>query len=293
MPHDASPGQVPSPLLSGDEAHARTDKALARLEQRLAALYRQAGEELQGTIQGYFARFAAQDEAEKKRIGTTVNGREYTGQDYKWWRLAQMSRGKQFEAFRDTLAQHLAGVAPRAAQQIDEALPGVYALNRSYAAYVVEQEVGADLGLPFWDEATVRRLLEEDAGALPQYPAPLKPDLGRNIAYNRRQITAHLTSGILMGESIQQLAARMQTTVPGMDRSVFVQAARTAVTGAQNGARLDSYQAARQKGVGLKKRWLATLDGRTRTSHGEADGQVVDLDEPFLEIGRASCRERV
>ena len=31
-----------------------------------------------------------------------------------------------------------------------------------------------------------------------------------------------------------------------------------------------------------KKEWIATMDGRVRPSHAAADGQIVELDKPFL-----------
>ena len=61
-----------------------------------------------------------------------------------------------------------------------------------------------------------------------------------------------------------------------------VRTARTAVTSAQNGGRQDTYTSAKAMGIALKKEWLATLDARTRPAHGAADGQQVDVDEPFI-----------
>ena len=87
-----------------DKAHVWTDEQLKELEKRIAAEYKKAADELGGKISAYFASFAKRDEAQKALIGTAVNGREYTEQDYKQWRLAQMGRGKRFEALRDRLA---------------------------------------------------------------------------------------------------------------------------------------------------------------------------------------------
>ena len=66
-----------------------------------------------------------------------------------------------------------------------------------------------------------------------------------------------------------------------MSRDSAIRAARTAVTGAQNAGRMDSYAAAEKMGIGLKKEWLATLDNRTRHAHAMLDGQKADIDKPF------------
>ena len=122
------------------------------MERRIAAEYKKAAGELQGKIDAYFASFAKRDEAQKKLIGTVVNGREYTEQDYKQWRLAQISRGKRFEALRDRVAERMTTANTVAAAYINDATPGLYSLNRNYAAYTIESQVGRDVGFDLWDE---------------------------------------------------------------------------------------------------------------------------------------------
>ncbi len=57
--------------------------------------------------------------------------------------------------------------------------------------------------------------------------------------------------------------------------------ARTAVTGAQNAGRMERLHEAQDLGIKVKKKWLATLDSRTRDSHADLDGQEVDVDQKF------------
>jgi hypothetical protein len=66
-----------------------------------------------------------------------------------------------------------------------------------------------------------------------------------------------------------------------MNRNSAIRSARTAVTGAQNAGRLDTYEAAKDMGIKIKKRWLATLDSRTRHEHAALDGQTVETDDYF------------
>lgn len=267
-----------------DEAHIWTDGQLKALETRIAAEYKKAADELQEKIDAYFASFAKRDAEQKALIGTIVNGRKYTKQDYQQWRLAQIGRGKRFEVLRDRLAERMTNANEVAAAYINDATPGLYSLNRNYAAYTIEQQVGADVGFDLWDEQTVRRLLVEQPDLMPYYPSKKAVKRGIDLAWGKRQITAQVTSGILQGESIKHLADRIQTNIPGMNRTSAIRAARTAVTGAQNAGRLDSYFQAEEMGIRLKKRWLATLDNRTRHAHQLLDGQTQDNDKPFHSI---------
>ena len=168
-----------------------------------------------------------------------------------------------------------------AAAYINDTTPGLYSLNRNYAAYTIEQQVGADVGFDLWDEQTVKRLIVEQPDLMPYYPPKRAVKRGFDLAWGKRQIASQVTSGILQGDSIKHLADRLQTNIPNMNRDSAIRAARTAVTGAQNAGRLDSYLRAEEMGVRLKKRWLATLDGRTRHTHAALDGQVRPNDKPF------------
>ncbi len=265
-----------------DLAHHLTDKELAALEQRIAAEYKKAAEELTEKINAYFAQFSQRDKETKALIGTMVNGMEYTEKDYQQWRLAQIGRGKRFEALRDRVAERMTQANQVAAAYINDTTPGLYSLNRNYAAYTIEQQVGGDVGFDLWDEQTVKRLVAEQPDLMPYYPPERAVKRGIDLAWGKRQITAQVTSGILQGESIQHLADRLQTNIPNMNRTSAIRAARTAVTGAQNAGRQDSYAAAARMGIQLEKRWLATLDGRTRHNHAAADGQTVEEDKPFI-----------
>ena len=77
-----------------------TDAELAKLEKRIAAIYREAYNDLTDTIRDYFGKFAARDAVEKARM----DAGEISEDQYKQWRLAQMGRGKRYEALRDKVA---------------------------------------------------------------------------------------------------------------------------------------------------------------------------------------------
>ena len=115
-----------------DYAHRLTDKELAALEQRITAEYQKAAKELIGKINAYFAQFRQRDKETKALIGTIVNGREYTEKDYQQWRLAQIGRGKRFEALRDRVAERMTQANQVSAAYINGDMPKIYAMNHAY-----------------------------------------------------------------------------------------------------------------------------------------------------------------
>lgn len=267
-------------MATSDLGHQLTDKELAKLERRIAKLYREAGKELQATIDAYFEQFKKRDEEMKALIGTVQNGKEWTEADYKQWRLNQIGRGERYQAMRDRVAHRVTDANAVAVSYTNDATPGIYSLNRNYAAYTIESVAG-DVGFDLWDEQTVKRLIVEQPGLMPYYPKDRALKRGIDLAYGKRQITASVTSSILQGLSIKRMADDLQKRITTMSRDSAIRTARTAVTGAQNAGRMDSYAAAGKMGIKLKKEWLATLDARTRHSHAMLDGEQVAQDKKF------------
>lgn len=259
-----------------DYAHKLTDKQLAELEQRIAKLYKEAADELTDTVRAYFEQFEKRDAAMKEKL----DAGEITEQQYKQWRLAQIGRGKRFEALRDKVAKRYTDANATAVVYVNDATPGIYSLNRNYAAYKIEQ-VSDKADFTLWDEQTVKRLIVEQPDLMPYYPPKRALQRGIDLKYGKQQITASVTSSILQGKGIGKIADDLQSRMRDMSRASAIRTARTAVTAAQNAGRLDTYRAAQDMGIKLKKRWLATLDNRTRHAHAMLDGQTVDVDKPF------------
>lgn len=267
-------------MATPDLGHQLTDKELAKLERRIAKLYREAGKELQTTIDDYFEQFKKRDEEMKALIGTVQNGKEWTEADYKQWRLNQIGRGERFQAMRDKVAHRVTDANAVVVSYTNDATPGIYSLNRNYSAYTIERVAG-NVGFDLWDEQTVKRLMVEQPDLMPYYPAKRALKRGIDLAYGKKQITASVTSSILQGKSIKHMADDLQKRITTMSRDSAIRTARTAVTGAQNAGRMDSYAAAEKMGINLKREWVATLDNRTRHAHATLDGQQADIDKPF------------
>lgn len=261
-----------------DEGRRLTDAELEALEKRIREMYGGAAKNLQQIIDEYFANFRLRDEEMQKLIGTVVNGREWTEEDYKQWRLAQMGRGERFEALRDKLAERLTNANEVAISYVNDATPGIYTLNRNYAAYEVS-DAGGDFTL--YDEQTVRRLIVEQPDLMPYYPKEKAVRRGIDLEFGKKQITNAVTAGILMGRSSRGIAADLRRRIIDMSVESAIRAARTAVTAAENGGRQATYEKAAEMGIEVQREWIATKDHRTREWHGKADGQRVGVDEAF------------
>lgn len=267
-------------IMTSDLGHKLTDDELKKLERRIARLYCEAADELQETIDSYFEQFKKRDEEMRALIGTVQNGKEWTEQDYKQWRLNQIGRGERYQALRDKIANRYTDANAVAIAYTNDATLGIYSLNRNYTAYTIERATGS-VGFDLWDEQTVKRLMVQQPDLMPYYPKERALKRGIDLAWGKKQITASVTSSILQGKSIKGMADDLQNRITTMNRNSAIRTARTAVTGAQNAGRMDSYAAAERMGIKLKKEWMATLDSRTRHSHAMLDGEKVDQDKKF------------
>lgn len=267
-------------MANPDLAHRLTDQDLAALERRIAAEYKKAADELTDKINAHFDSFKKWDEEQK----ALLEAGEITKDYYLSRRNIKIAQGERFEALRDRIAERMRTAKDVANAYINDTTAGIYSLNRNYAAYIIENGVGANVGFDLWDEQTVKRLIVERPDLMPYYSEVLASLHGFDLKKGKLKITEVVTSGIMQGKSIKGLADSLQKDIPTMNRNSAIMSARTAVTGAQNAGRQECYDAAVKMGIKLRKRWLSTLDGRTRHAHQLLDGQTQDNDKPFHSI---------
>lgn len=267
--------------MPSDYGHELTDKEIGELEARIREIYKQARDELQNTVDAYFESFWERDSEMRKRL----DAGEITENDYQQWRLAQIGRGERFEALRDTVAERYTYANEVAVSYINDKTPGIYSLNHNYMAYTIEQVAG-DIGFTLLDEQTVRRLISEAPDLMPHYPALRAIERGIDLAWGKKQITAAVTSGILQGNGLKQVADDLQKRIQTMERDSALRSARTALTGAECAGRQDSLSVAKKRGISVKKEWLSVADSRTRHAHAVLDGQKADVDKPFKVDGQ-------
>lgn len=108
--------------------------------------------------------------------------------------------------------------------------------------------------------------------------------LGEDTKYLKRSVRAELSRGIANGSSWNDMAQHIANGMKSPYNQAYNRAvviARTEGHRVQQESGLDACKAAKKKGADVVKQWDATLDGRTRPEHREADGQIKELDDDF------------
>jgi len=96
-----------------------------------------------------------------------------------------------------------------------------------------------------------------------------------------KALNIQLTQGLIRGVGYVDMAREMKRLFE-IDFKKAKTVAWTEGHRVLQQARLDSFDYLEEQGVEGKKRWIATLDERTRPDHQAADGQTVPKDEKFV-----------
>ena len=114
--------------------------------------------------------------------------------------------------------------------------------------------------------------------------------LGEDVQSLKTSIRAELSRGISNGSSWNEVAGKLgksfKSTAFSKAYNNSMRIVRTEGHRVQVQSARDAQQAAKGKGADVLKQWDATLDGDTRPTHRQLDGQSRELDEPFEADGK-------
>ena len=98
-------------------------------------------------------------------------------------------------------------------------------------------------------------------------------------------LKSEIARGISTGTSYWDIARNI-SHIGQTDLYKAQRIARTEGHRVQEDSRFEAQKKAKEKGANIVKQWDSTLDSRTRESHRKLDGQIKELEEPFIVNGR-------
>ena len=256
-----------------DPGTLETDKSIIKLGKELKGIYQQAAKEIQDKISAQMTKYGPELEAlEEKLTAGTITADE----------LKSLKLGKLMQAVMDQKNEQLTVSMLHANKQALAMINGeqyhVFASNANWQSYQLTQDTKMNLSFSVYDEDTVRNLVKNKPELIPRKQVNGKKDK----AWNQKVIAGAITQAVIQGESIPNLAKRIATDTAETNMKAMLRYARTAMTGAQNAGRMEMLHRGAGMGIKVKKKWLATLDSRTRDSHQRMDGVTVGVDEEFV-----------
>ena len=263
---------------SRNEEAAMDSYFYARVRGEIVGTYAQAESDLAEKLRRFTALFEAQDREKRAQLSAgTITKAEYDS-----WLRGQVFRGERWKAVRQECVDQIHRANETTARMLNGERRALFQKAANYSAYQIERGTQGAVNFTLYDSATVTRLIQQKPKLLPD----LKVGKRRDESWNGRGIQNAITQGIIQGESIPDIAKRIAHQTGERNRAALTRQARTAMTGAQNAGRVQAMWEAEDEGIKIQKKWIATLDRKTRDAHAELDGQVVDADQPFIVDGK-------
>jgi len=250
-----------------------TDAALKDIEKQLKSVYNSAYKDMLQKQKDFNAAYAKKE----AKYQAQLNAGQITQDQFDLWKKGQVFQGEQWQAKKKQILDTLYSSNEIATKIVNGQAVNVFAFNANYQAFSLEHKAGVNFGFGLYDSATVTNLIKNNPKLLPEW----KVNQPKDYKWNEKKLNRQVNLGIIEGESLDKIAKRLCNNLSTQNFNHMRTFARTAMTGAQNAGRDFSLQAAQDKGIKLKKEWMCTLDGHTRTNHRLLDGQRQPLDKPF------------
>ena len=186
-------------------------------------------------------------------------------------RYLEAMKYDRLKKIEDQLTDALKDLNKEAVKIVTNEMVNVYKLNYNFEA----DKFGGSI--PIIDKSTIKQVL---SGQVTPFKQLAIDDL-KNASQIRSKLTTELLNGIMQGDSINGLAKRIRNVTEGTLAS-SVRIARTETTRVEASARMDVGKQGEKLGFKMKKQWVSTNDDSTRPAHNHADGQIVDIDKPFI-----------
>ena len=141
------------------------------------------------------------------------------------------------------------------------------------------QAQGIPLMIPIDQELVVKAIQLDSKVSGSLYEA-----MGVNVKDLKKSIRSEISRGISQGFAYQDMARNINNTMKiGLNKSIRI--ARTEGHRVNQESTFDGMTKAKEKGADVVKQWDSTLDGKTRPTHRQLDGQLRELNENFEVAG--------
>jgi SPP1 gp7 family putative phage head morphogenesis protein len=239
-------------LLSNNNA---ADGITKRFEKELAKRYRSAYAEIEAQIAKLFA-----------KMGDSPS-------------LAEAKRYARLDNLRAAIIAEYRKLTKYAIDGTRSNSASVYARGSYGTQWAYDQAVGVELKWPVLSVEAIRASVWNG-------------DTGENFAkrfknWETKDVITwqnKITQGLILGQSYAQTARAVRDAV-GMSYNQAIRIVRTEAHRNYSQGHLETYSHTEELGIQARKQWVATLDTRTRDTHGALDGVYEDENGLFYPGG--------
>lgn len=141
--------------------------------------------------------------------------------------------------------------------------------------YSLEQSQKLELQMPLINHDLIESLVNKPVAG---------KRLSKRLYEQRDKLAKNATNNIIEGLFAGEEYAKIAKKISDQTEATYQQALRIAITEGgrtQSETSQKSAENAKTLGIEMQKRWLSTLDNRTRKDHQDLDGQTIEIEEEF------------
>ena len=219
-----------------DNGQKATEKTFLKLLRGLRSIYGNAGRKILLQAMAYIKPY----EKDGKRKHEQYTQGKLSESDYRYWIQCQVFRGEKWENNVKSMLITLLDSSKSALNLIRTGQLDVFSDNGNYIAREISRTAKIGISFELFDRATVERLMKDKPQLLPKKVVNAE----KQTLFDERHIRNAIAQGVILGDSIPDIAKRIATDSANIDLNTANRYARTAMTSAQNAGRIENMRRA-------------------------------------------------
>ena len=197
--------------------------------------------------------------------------------------LVDWNKGNRLDSMLNNIKKELNSLGVRETSLHTQGIKNSFQSGYYASSFAMEGTFAVNMGFSVLNKNAIQASLVN-----PLTKIKWEDSVKTNMATVNKQITSEITQGIIQGKSYQQVAKgiserlieikSLKEIYGGVTKSFLIAATEMhrAYNLGANTSWLEATQSAKNLGIKTRKKWMATLDERTRDTHQWADGQFAD-----------------
>lgn len=196
---------------------------------------------------------------------------------------ADMNRGKRLAKLDELITKEVSQLSKKTLNTTDTVINAVYSDQYYRMVYAIERGTTLTVAMPILNRASIAAAVTN-----PFANVNWKASNAEHLTKLKKTVFDEFVQGVIQGkgyaETARAIKKRVEISATQAKTIVWTETHRVHTQGRLDGIRLGEMAAKRHNLVTYRV-WDATLDGRTRLSHGAADGQKADKNGKFTISG--------
>lgn len=235
------------------------DAARLKIEKDLAKLYRESLKKIQLEIADIYAQ----------------HGKKLS--------YAEMNKFNRLKSLEKQIAAEIKVLSGKSIKLMEQSIGNVFAQNYYYTGYASEVAMGVKMGFQLLQKEAIRASMQSPYDAF-KWQQPMKDHYNKLYSSVQKDITR----GLIQGDGYDIVARNVKKNI-GTTGGKAMRIVHTESTRAQSQGTLAGFDIAQSDGadvdIEVKLKWVATLDSKTRDSHGILDNTFADENGIFDAAG--------